>query len=160
MSSSGTAKAETLSLTVKDFIKGCKDYTNNTSIRGALQELQQRNDIVPTLYLKRIKTDKYYYTFCSPEASTYIIRELLYRNDIQLEDPLFNLTENQVLTYFQNINDRMKWGKIGRFRFFRSHVLRKYHASNIDLSPNIIDELEGRSKNIVHEAYIKSNPRK
>ena len=161
MSSSGTARSETLSLTVRDFIRGCKDYTNNNDIQGALQELQQRNDIVPTLYLKRNKTGKYYYTFCSPEASTYIIKELIYRKkDIKLDDPLFDLTENQVLTYFQRINDKMEWGKIGRFSFFRSHVLRKYHASNIGLPPNIIDELEGRSKNIVHDAYMKTNTKK
>ena len=28
----------------------------------------------------------------------------------------------------------MKWGFKGKYRFFRSHTLRKFHASNIGLS--------------------------
>ena len=54
----------------------------------------------------------------------------------------------------------MKWGFKGKYRFFRSHTLRKFHASNIGLSAEYIDSLQGRSKNIVHETYIKTNPRK
>ncbi|PAV07555.1 hypothetical protein [Methanosphaera cuniculi] len=160
MSSSGTARAETLSLTVGDFIKGCKDYTTKTDIHEALQELRYRDDVVPTLYLRRIKTDKYYHTFCSPEASKCIIEVLIHRRNIQLGDSLFNITPGASEVRFQKINDEMRWGKVGRFRFFRSHVMRKYYASNIGLPPNIVDDLEGRSKSMVHEAYIKSNPEK
>ena len=58
------------------------------------------------------------------------------------------------------INDNMNWGFKGRYRFFRSHTLRKFHASNIGLSAEYIDSLQGRSKNVVHETYIKTNPKK
>lgn len=51
-------------------------------------------------------------------------------------------------------------GFVGRYRFFRAHSLRKYHASNIGLSKDHIDELQGRAKTKVHEAYIKTNPKK
>ncbi len=54
----------------------------------------------------------------------------------------------------------MNWGFKGRYRFFKSHSLRKFHASNIGLSAEYIDALQGRSKNQVHEAYIKTNPKK
>ena len=52
----------------------------------------------------------------------------------------------------------MKWGRRGYYRFFRSHVLRKFHASNIGLAAEYVDSLQGRQKNLVHDAYIKSNP--
>ena len=45
-------------------------------IETILDTLEKRKNVVPTFYLKRIKTDKYYYTFCSPEASRYIVKYL------------------------------------------------------------------------------------
>ena len=60
MSSSGTAKAETLSLTVEHFINGTQDYHHGGSIEFILETLDKKNNVIPTFYLKRIKTDKYY----------------------------------------------------------------------------------------------------
>ena len=114
--------------------------------------------MVPTLYLKRIKTDKYYYTFCSPEASHEIVKYLKTRPDLKMTDKLFDFTASTLLARFQEINDSMGWGFKGKYRFFRSHTLRKFHASNIGLSAEYIDELQGRSKNYVHSTYIKPNP--
>ena len=51
-------------------------------------------------------------------------------------------------------------GFVGRYRFFRSHTLRKFHASNIGLSADYVDALQGRAKTKVHEAYIKTNPKR
>ena len=34
-------------------------------------------DVVAGFYLKRIKTGKFYYPFCSPEASFYIVNYLV-----------------------------------------------------------------------------------
>ncbi|RAP49257.1 MAG: integrase, partial [Methanosphaera sp. rholeuAM270] len=79
MSSSGTAKAETLSITIEMFIKGLREYTQETDTLRIVEELKGRNDIVPILYLRRIKTDKYYYTCCSPEATHHILQYLYYR---------------------------------------------------------------------------------
>ena len=158
MSSSGTAMAETLSLTVSQFIEGTNDYHHGNSIGMILDSLDKKRHIVPTFYLKRIKTDKYYYTFCSPEASSYIVKYLRTRENLKLEDPLFDFTSSQLISKFQDINDKMKWGFKGKYRFFRTHSLRKFHASNIGLSMEYIDALQGRSKNQVHEAYIKTNP--
>ncbi|MBR3213344.1 MAG: hypothetical protein IKF79_02400 [Methanosphaera sp.] len=53
----------------------------------------------------------------------------------------------------------MGWGFKGKFRFFRAHTLRKFHASNIGLSEEHVDMLQGRSKDAVHDTYIKSNPK-
>ena len=160
MSSSGTAKAETLSLTIEHFINATRDYHNGGSIDYILDTLDNKKNVVPTFYLKRIKTDKYYYTFCSPEASSHIVKYLKTRENLKLEDPLFDFTSSLLLVRFQEINDKMGWGFKGNYRFFRSHTLRKFHASNIGLSAEYIDSLQGRSKNEVHETYIKTNPEK
>ena len=160
MSSSGTAKAETLSLTIEHFINATRDYHNGGSIDYILDTLNNKKNVVPTFYLKRIKTDKYYYTFCSPEASSHIVKYLKTRENLKLDDPLFDFTSSLLLVRFQEINDKMGWGFKGNYRFFRSHTLRKFHASNIGLSAEYIDSLQGRSKNEVHETYIKTNPEK
>ena len=160
MSSSGTAKAETLSLTVRDFIEASNEYHNGGYIKKVLDVLDGRDDVVPTFYLKRIKTDKYYYTFCSPEASQMIVKYLKTRPNLKNNDFLFDFTDATLINRFRQINDSNGWGCKGKYRFFRTHTLRKFHASNIGLSAEYIDALQGRSKNPVHETYIKTNPNK
>ena len=160
MSSSGTAKAETLSLTINQFIDATNEYHNGGDIREILETLENKDYVIPTFYLKRIKTDKYYYTFCSPEATKYIVRYLKTRQDLKMNDKLFDFKDQTLLSRFQEINDTMEWGFKGKYRFFRSHTLRKFHASNLGLSAEYIDSLQGRSKNKVHETYIKINPKK
>ena len=160
MSSSGTAKAETLSLSVKDFILATRDYHTNGSLNEILNQLNKKENVIPTFYLKRIKTDKYYYTFCSSEASQCIVRYLLTRQNLKMSDKLFDFTYSTLLARFQEINDYYNWGFKGKYRFFRSHTLRKFHASNIGLSAEYIDALQGRSKNEIHSTYIKTNPDK
>ena len=158
MSSSGCSKAETLSLTVGDFIRATEDYHEGGNIDDVLWSLVDRRDIVPTFYLKRIKTNKFYHTFCSPEASHHIINYLLSRKGLSLDDRLFDFTDSSLTYRFMKANDRLEMGFVGRYRLFRAHALRKYHASNIGLSHDLIDELQGRAKTKVHEAYIKTNP--
>ena len=157
MASSGTAKAETLSLTVNDFIKATSNYHNNDSISDILNTLENRS-IVPTFYLKRMKTNKYYYTFCTPEATEYIIKYLKSRSDLKKSSKLFDYSSSAVTARFREINDSNNWGFRGKYRFFRPHALRKFYASNISLSSEIVDELQGRGKSEVHDAYIKTRP--
>ena len=160
MSSSGTAKAETLSLTVDDFINATVKYHEGGSLKEVLNTLENKMDVVPTFYLKRIKTDKYYYTFCSPEASRMIVKYLKTRKNLKMEDQLFDFSNQTLMSRFKQVNDSMGWGRKGNYRFFRTHTLRKFHASNIGLNTEYIDALQGRTKNQVHEAYIKTNPDK
>lgn len=100
MSSSGTAKAETLSLTVEHFIQATREYHHGGSIESILDILDNKTNVVPTFYLKRIKTDKYYYTFCSPETSSAIVKYLKTRSDLKLEDKLFDFTSSQLFSKF------------------------------------------------------------
>ena len=141
ISSSGCAKAETLSLTVGDFIKATEDYHDGGSFDDILHSLENR-------------------TFCSPEASHCIVEYLLSRENLTLEDKLFDFTDSSLIYHFKKVNDKLNMGFVGRYRFFRSHALRKYHASNIGLSADYIDALQGRARTKVHEAYIKTNPKK
>ena len=158
ISSSGCAKAETLSLTVGDFVKASDDYHDGGSIDDVLNCLIGRRDIVPAFYLKRIKTNKFYYAFCSPEASHHIVKYLISRKGLSLDDRLFDFTDSSLIYSFKKVNDKLDMGFVGHYRFFRSHALRKFHASNIGLSADIVDELQGRGKTRVREAYMKTNP--
>ena len=159
MASSGTAKAETLSLTIKDFLLSVSEYiTYSNSLYSSLNQLKDKKNIIPTFYIKRQKTDKYYYTFCSSEATEAIIEYLLSREQLKETDKLFPFSDSYIINTFQKINDEMNWGFRGKYRYFRSHSLRKFHASNIGLSAEYIDMLQGRSKSPIHETYIKTNP--
>lgn len=158
ISSSGCAKAETLSITVGDFVKASDEYHDGGSIDDVLNCLVGRRDIVPAFYLKRIKTNKFYYAFCSPEASHHIVKYLISRKGLSLDDRLFDFTDGSLIYSFKKVNDKLNMAFVGRYRFFRSHALRKFHASNIGLSAVIVDELQGRGKSKVREAYMKTNP--
>ena len=160
ISSSGCAKAETLSLTVGDFVKASDDYHDGGSIDDVLNCLIGRRDIVPAFYLKRIKTNKFYYAFCSPEASHHIVKYLISRKGLSLDDRLFDFTDSSLIYSFKKLNDKLDMGFVGSYRFFRDHSLRKFHASNIGLGVDLVDEIHGRSKTRVHEAYIKTNPKR
>lgn len=163
MSSSGSAKAETLSITVGMFLEGCKEYLKDTptknNIPETIKELTDNHTIVPLIYLRRIKTDKWYYTCCSPEASYMIIESLKIRKDLKWDDKLFDYTGSLILTRFQEINDNNDWGYVGAYRRFRSHALRKFMASNIGLPRDQVDSFQGRAKDMIQEAYFKQDPK-
>lgn len=171
--SSGSAKAEALQLTVRQFFQGVQEYhdlsfsEDEETLEKLLEVLEHKlaeyELIVPTFYLERIKTKKFYYTFCSPEACKWIVMDLKNRigkTNVQefLNSQLFDFSPSLLLTRYQEINDYFKWGNKGKFRFFRSHVLRKWNASNIQMTSEDIDNIQGRSKDVVHEAYIKVKP--
>ena len=162
ISSSGCARAETLSLTVNDFIQATSEYHNDTNIYAVLNQLKDRNDIIPMFKMKRIKTNKYYFTFCSPEASSSICNYLLSLNKkIRPDDPLFQISGQQFILSFKRINEKLNLGKVGKNNRFRSHMLRKFHSSMLfddGLSEEIIDSLQGRGKDSTHRSYFMDNP--
>ena len=165
ISSSGCARRETLNLTIRDFISATSEYHNEKNIKGVISSLNSINDIVPVFRIKRQKTNKYYFTFCSPEASKYIIKYLSTRKFLKEEDMLFDINLYYFNKYFNDINNELKLGKIGPYNRFRSHMLRKFHASSLynsnnNLSLDEIDALQGRSKDSTHASYFMENPTK
>ena len=166
MSSSGCARAETLSLTVQDYLDATREYHNTNDISEAVKIMHDK-DIVPTFYLKRIKTNKYYFTFCSPEANQEIINYLLLREDLdnsRLDElQLFKCNTAYFERHFAKINNTLDLGKIGAHNKFKSHILRKFHATNLyndKMSLEEIDALQGRSKEATHSSYFTEDPTK
>ena len=87
-----------------------------------------------------------------------IIKYLKSRQNLKKSSKLFDYSPSAVTGKFREINDSNNWGFKGKYRFFRPHALRKFHASNINLSAETVDELQGRGRGEVHDAYIKSKP--
>ena len=140
--STGCARKELLNFTIQDYKKW-------------------EHDQVPIIYLTRQKTNKYYYTFTTPEAIREIGNYLKTRDD---DDPrLFNISERQLGRQFKKLNDKLGLGRINDRLVLRTHMLRKFHASQLHsgdypLSLDEIDSLQGRSKNTVRESYYFDNP--
>ena len=166
ISSSGCGRAETLNLTIKDFVESVQEYTYETDIYKVISELHQRNDIIPMFKLKRQKTNKYYYTFCSPEATTSIIDYLLTRNQVLTDDkPLFKVSLKHLNKLLGNVNNQLGLGKRGGFNRLRCHMLRKYHATNLSnetnsLTETDIDFLQGRSDSKTRQSYFFTDEKK
>ena len=169
MSSSGCARAETRNLTIQDFITSTNNefisYHHHTDIYDVINELKNRDDIIPLFHLRRQKTNKYYYTFCTPEAVSEIISYLSSRTKkLNPTDPLFDAGYTKFNECFQTVNDKLGLGRLenGR-RKFTSHMLRKFHSTtlwNENVSTEVVDALQGRGKDPTHSSYFYENPLK
>lgn len=169
MSSSGSARAETRNLTIQDFIDATNNkyisYHQSDNIYEVINQLKNRDDITPIFHMKRQKTNKYYYTFCSPEASSEIINYLSSRTvKLTPETPLFDVSQQMFSIYFREINNKLGLGKLDNRRAkFTSHMLRKFHSTSLwneKVSVEIVDTLQGRGKDQTHSSYFWENPLK
>lgn len=162
MASSGSARKETLSLTIQDYMNATKDYHQTTDIKEMIETLQEKEDIVPTFDILRNKTNKYYTTFCSPECVRAINQYLLSRVDpLTPESQLFKIAETTLVIKFEEINDKLELGFVGPFRRFRSHMLRKYHATSLyndGMALDKVNDLQGKTKNRTDSVYFMTNP--
>ena len=162
--SSGCAREETLSLSINDFITATKQYHNSTDIYEVLEELKHQENIVPIFKLRRRKTNQYYYTFCSPEATDAIVYYLESRTDLLTpEKQLFKFEKTYFQKKFIELNNSLGGHKKGCYGIFRSHMLRKFHASNLargenGLTVEEIDSLQGRMKDKMHKPYFLDDP--
>lgn len=164
ISSTGMGRTETTNLRVQDFINATSEYHNKEDIYEVLQELDPNTDIIPTWQVHRQKTNKDYYTFSTPE-STRAILYYLYdtRRDLTNKDSLFGIKPDYLGRKFRTINNRLRLGKVGAYNRFRPHMLRKYHASQLNqgkhkLSLDEVDVLQGRAKDSTRASYFLSNP--
>ena len=165
ITSSGCARSETCSLTIQDFIEATSEYHNSENIYEVLDELKDQDNIVPIFHVKRQKTNKYYYTFCSPEAVTAIVSYLNSRTDYLSSDrKLFKINKNYLNVKFQELNEQLGGPNKGCYCLLRTHMLRKFHASNLargenGLSLDEIDSLQGRTKDNVRQSYYFDDPK-
>lgn len=164
ITSSGCAREETLSLTMQDFIDATNEYHNSTDIYDVINELKQVDNVIPIFKLKRRKTNQYYYTFCSPEAVDSIISYLESREDYFTNDmKLFKIDKIYFIKQFTKLNEQLGCHRKGAYGIMRSHMLRKFHASNLARGKNgltieEIDSLQGRGKNLIHKSYFLDDP--
>ena len=163
--SSGMAKAEVLSLTVGQFLEATERYDPNKSIHDNLINIYSSKEIiVPTFKMKRAKVNEYYYTFCTAEAVHEIVKMLLNANrKLELDSPLFKVSSNYINLLMGQINDVLCLGKVGIYNKFRSHMLRKFNATQLcngenALSEEEVDFIQGRSRGKIRETYLKKNP--
>lgn len=162
--SSGCARKEVMSLNINDFMNATSDYHNCTDVYDFINEMKDKNNIVPTFKLKRNKANKYYYTFCSPEATSAIISYLNSRTDnLTPESKLFKIHQNYLSVRFSRLNRQLGGYKKGAFNLFRMHMLRKFHASNLErgdngLSREETNSLQGRSEEGVDASYFFKDP--
>lgn len=160
MSSSGCARTETLSLTINEYVNATREYHNGGDIVEILNCLDALDDIVPTFNINRKKTGKYYTTFCSPEAVHYINDYLRTRPDLSLNKPLFDVEYSVLGRDFNDINDKLRLGKIRGYNRLRSHMLRKFHASalyNDGMPRDFVNDLQGKKKNTTDQSYFFVN---
>lgn len=164
IASSGCARAETLSLTIQDYIDALAEYLprRKMNIFEVINLIEDDETIIPTFNIRRKKTNKYYTTYCSPEAVKAINAHILSRSDnVTNESKLFKMGTNYFTISFQKINDDLGLGKIGPYNRFRSHMLRKFHASalyNDGMSLDDVNDLQGKAKNKTDQAYFMINP--
>ena len=162
MASSGCARTETLNLTIQDYIDSLNGYITKDNIFEIIDEITDSEGVVPTFNILRQKTKKYYTTYCSPEAVDAINNHLLSREDkLTPESPLFKISEDYFIIKFIEINNTLGLGKVGTYNRFRSHMLRKFHASalyNDGMSLDKVNDLQGKAKNKTNEAYFMTNP--
>ena len=165
MSSSGVSRIDVLNLTIGDYLKATSDYHNeDQSVKYAIREMRDTEEpIIPTFNLTRQKTGQKYFTFCSHEAVKTINNYLLTRTEILKKDlPLFKVHERYFNMIFEKLNGHFNLGKVGNWNRIRSHMLRKYHASQLaeaGMSTDHINLLQGRKiPGIAHETYIRIKP--
>ena len=116
--SSGCARAEVLSLRIQDYIDALSEYIphKNMDIFEIIDLIEDDETVVPTFNIRRKKTNKYYTTYCSPEAVKAINAHILSRTDkVTNDSKLFKMAVGYFSINFQKINDDLGLGKeIGR----------------------------------------------
>ena len=162
--SSRRARVETLSLKIQDYIDALSKYLprKDMDIFEIIDLIEDDDTVVPTFNIRRKKTNKYYTTYCSPEAVKAINAHIRSRTDnVTNDSKLFKIVVSYFSVNFQKINENLGLGKVGNYNRFRSHMLRKFHASalyNDGMSLDDVNDLQGKSKNRTDQAYFMINP--
>lgn len=162
--STGLTIVDMLNLTIQDFLDSTTDYHNkHTNFHDQLKELYYNDkDMVGTWKLKRQKTNKYFYTFTTPEANAAIMAALKKRNIQRTDEPLFTVNPRTIYRTYKEINKDLDMGYAGPgYNRLRPHMLRKYHASHLKdyMGMDYVDALQGRGKSNVRESYFFENPK-
>ena len=97
---------------------------------------------------------------------TSIVNYLYSRKDkLTPESPLFKVSYQHLTIKFEHLNEALNLGVTmgNSYAVLRCHTLRKYHATTLrddGLSIDIINSLQGKTKNKVDRAYYVDTPEK
>lgn len=184
----GISKTDILNLTIQDLLNSCSEYLtdkSNFNLMDQVKELKKLDQVVPTFEGIRQKTGTKFITFSTPEFIEHICEYLIYRDgkikekynnasneekqklpkELTVKDKLIDLSDEQIMASFREINNNLNFGTVGHYVKFRSHQLRAYHATtllnlNNPFTINEIDVLQGRKKDKTHRAYLIESTKK
>ena len=171
----GLSNEECEHLTLTNFLNDTFKYHKCTDPVEALNWLADENHpIIWVAKLIRVKTGKPYYAVIGAEAVNMIAKAKLYEKELpknhnKFPEKLLGMSKDRFTRTCQSTNNKVGLGLVADCSKFRSHNLRRFHATyikgsaltyeeNSRLSNNQIDELQGRGKTSVQDTYIKTNP--
>ena len=170
MCQGGLSNEECEHLLTSKFINESRKYHECDDDIEALEWLST-HPIIWVSKLLRQKTRKPYYALFSPECVNAFAESLLYYHKLHNELPKKVLYNNKMAfsNMCRKLNDDLGFGRVAEERKFRSHMLRKFHATHIGgsslsydehciLTNAEIDEMQGRGKTATQDTYIKTNP--
>ena len=173
LASTGLRISDLVQITVHEFLIATKMYHNyeeedlsDKVVFPILKGLQKKDNIIPMFKIKSVKTNIEHFTFCSPEATYFIIQMLLERymkKGVCLDENIFDLKSKSVTANFERLSDKlqMKWKT--RRRRFHPHALRKWFATtlqNNDVDFLAVEFLLGHTLKSVTSSYYFANPEK
>ena len=136
--SSGMTKSDVMSLTVGQFLEATRPYHDRDNIQEAVSP-EATTEICKYLRLRDKRNHKYH-------------RPLL--TDV---DQLFKISGGNYQDKFNEINNQLNRGKAGTYNQFRGHMLRKWHATQLEkqgMSRYLVKTLQGKSNNAVDDVYF------
>ena len=165
--SSGMTKSEVRRITIKQFLESTYAYHEKEDVREAVATMMKSEaEIIPAFHMRRKKNNKYFITFCSPEATREILNYLTIRDErnrryhrplLTLEDPLFKVGHDHYQHKFVELNNALNLPKKGSYNQFRGHMLRKFHATQLEkagMPRYLINVIQGKSNGNVDDVYF------
>ena len=178
LASSGMSKVDARNLTIQDFIEATSRYHHSEDLKTAIKKMKEyEGERIPIWRGRRQKTNKYFITFNTDEATRFIIHYLEYRgeklkynyqnpnNELQPTDKLFKIANQYFSQKFKELNDALGLGTIGDnpdcnvkgYCRLRGHILRKYNATNLEkagMDIYSINVMQGKSNGSVNDVYF------
>ena len=178
LASSGMSKVDARNLTIQNFIDATSRYHHSEDLKTAIEKMKEfEGEIIPVWHSRRQKTNKFFITFNSDEATRFIIHYLEYRaeklkynyknpnKELKPTDKLFKVGDQYLSVKFMELNDALGLGTIGDnpdsnvkgYNRLRAHILRKYHATNLEkagMDIYSINVMQGKSNGAVNDVYF------
>ena len=172
--SSGMSRSEITSLTFKHYYDSIQLDPYPETMNELIRKVDEMDNIIPLWKIKRVKTNKNYFTFCSPEASDKILAYLKWFQrkfpDYQPKptDKLFRTKYNEPLKNFSVSEMYRKANERAGFEpsknnvsFITPHSLRRVFASTLEINkmPHLMTRwLMGHTLDSTTSAYFKADP--